>query len=99
MSDSTLQDALTMAMDPDELSPFIGTEMVNTAATAYATWMFEQQANVPDDEEAQLLIVQQAISAAYIAGCLDTADLPMMNQAADHTVMGKSGATYNFYFN
>jgi hypothetical protein len=86
-----------MALDANELPPFIGADVVDTTATAYATWMFEQQAGNENDEAAYLAIVQNAISAAYIAGCLDTAS----SEAAQpsQAFVGKSGATFNLYFN
>lgn len=94
MDENVLQDALNMACGVETLPPSISPLTVDNAATQYATWMFQQQAESPEDEEVQLAAVRNAIAAAYIAGCLDT----MIDPApAVTTVATKSGTIINIY--
>jgi len=99
-----LQDAMAMMESTEDIPPFIDDTAVENIATDLATWCFEsfQKANeeaadgLPED--VFIAYVTNAIGAAYIAGCLQT--VTNQPEAADHTVIGgKSGATYNFYFN
>jgi len=95
MEQNILQDALLMADGTEELPPYVDATTVDEVAVAYATWAFQAHtaAGTEATDESFVELINKAIAAAYICGCLE-ATLP---QQADHTVIGRSGAIYNFY--
>ena len=98
MHKDTLQDALLMAEGTEELPPYVDPEEVDAVAVAYSTWAFQAHTAAGSDatDESFVELINKAIAAAYLCGCLEATSLP---QQADHTVVGPSGAVYNFYFN
>jgi hypothetical protein len=102
MYEESLNDALNMALGVETTPEFVDAGQVEFASTELATWCFETIARMAEEnpegipEDAQISTVRNAVAAAYIAGCLDSSNQPA---EASHTVTGKSGAIYNFYFN
>jgi hypothetical protein len=101
MDDTNLNDALAMALGDVELPDYIDAVAVQEVANAYATWAFTKTAEDLSPEgitdESLTTVISNAVAASYIAGCLDTALLPL--EVPHTTVTGSSGAIYNFYFN
>lgn len=96
MYEESLNDALNMALGNEEIPPFVGVEQSEYVAGELTSWLVTTQAqsDTDIDEEGLTDLIRNAIKAAYIAGCLDTAT----NQPElATTVVGKSGTQVNIY--